>query len=229
MNLFISITIFGVNELIEYIFVKLVNRVTRHGYKTTMNREVTIYIFILMYLNTGILIALADMRSPIFSSVLSRYNTYRDTAKGWFLDTNNAIVFFMVINLIGFCLVNFSKACLKKCLVSCCRKKYMKRKNFAALYQGQCLNMPLSYARTLTMLFVAFTFSGAFPLLIYILAIYCIWQYWMEKYMFLRHYRVNGRIGEEMHRKVMGTLPALLVIHWVTSWWFYGSPGILDN
>lgn len=117
INLLISILVFGINELIELIFVKLVAKVIRYGYKTTMDKEVTIIIFILMYLNTGILMALADMEIPIYSSRLNSENRYKDTAKKWFIDTNNSILFLMVINIIGYCLVNFMKAMLNKCKI----------------------------------------------------------------------------------------------------------------
>jgi len=51
----------------------------------------------------------------------------------------------------------------------------------------------------------------------------------MEKYMFLRHYRIENKAFTGIHQRVMGVLPFCLLVHWISSWWFYGSPGILGN
>jgi hypothetical protein len=51
----------------------------------------------------------------------------------------------------------------------------------------------------------------------------------MEKYCILRYYKLPRKIGTVMHHRIMEILPYSLLIHWVSSWWLYGSPGILDN
>ena len=47
--------------------------------------------------------------------------------------------------------------------------------------------------------------------------------------MILRHYKIPLRISTSIHENVMKTLPYWLLMHLFHSWWFYGSPGILNN
>lgn len=226
----ISGLIFSVNELIEITFVKLA-KFSRHKYLTQMSKELTLKIFVLMYLNTGILMVLADMDIAIWplTYFVSSNKRPKDTAKKWFIESGNSIFTLMLLNIIGFWLINFSRALFKK-WKACWFKKYtILHQNTIKLFEGVKFNMPLNYARTLTVIFVCFTYWNAFPVLMYILWIYLNWQYWMEKFMILRHYKIPSRVDTNMHNMVMDILPYWLLIHWIYSWWFYGSPGILDN
>lgn len=89
---------------------------TKHKSITSMNRELTTKIFILMYLNTGILMVSADLDIPIWplTYFVVGDRRYKDTAKEWFVLSGNAILALMVLNVMWYCLVNLLKSLYKK-------------------------------------------------------------------------------------------------------------------
>lgn len=222
----ISMLLFIINEIIELIFVRLTAFV-KYKYRTSLHGETTIKIFMIMYMNTGLMMSIVDL--DIFSTKIDSNQKFNDTAKGWYIKAGDSLFALVVINMLWFCMINFWKAILRKIKIWLCKKRYVLHQDIVKLYEGVELNLPLSYARSLTLLFVCFTYCNAFPIMIYLLWIYCNWQYWMEKYMILRHYKIPSRVGTYMHYKVIETLPYWLFIHFMYSWWFYGSPGILEN
>ena len=118
---------------------------------------------------------------------------------------------------------------LKKIYAFWMKKRCNLHHEAISLYEGINFKLSMNYARTLTVMFVSFSYWSAFPILMYVFWIYIHCQYWIEKYMILRHYKIPLRISTSIHQQVIGIIPYSLPVHFLFSWWFFGSPGILGN
>ena len=150
----ISMALFLINEIIEFILVKLA-KFTKHKYLTSLNGEMTIKIFMIMYLNTGIIMSIADLEIPFLpSSMTSGSKKHKDTAKDWYVQAGDSFIAILIINIMAYCLVNLFKVILNKINICMCKKRYVLHQYIVKLYEGVELDLPLNYARTLTVLFV---------------------------------------------------------------------------
>uniref|UniRef100_A0A7S3NB47 Uncharacterized protein n=1 Tax=Euplotes harpa TaxID=151035 RepID=A0A7S3NB47_9SPIT len=79
--LFISCLIFCINEGIEFIFVRL-SHFQKHKSWTSFNGQLTLLIFMLMYINTGVIMMLASIDIPMWPlTYIVSDSKYKDTAK----------------------------------------------------------------------------------------------------------------------------------------------------
>jgi hypothetical protein len=110
----ISFFIFLINELIEKTFVRL-SSFSRNKYLTSMNKELTVKIFVLMYLNTGVLIFLSDFDISVWplTYFIKQESKYKDTAKDWFIESGDSLIALMIMNITGYCLINLAKVVFK--------------------------------------------------------------------------------------------------------------------
>ena len=104
------------------------------------------------------------------------------------------------------------------------KKKKVLQIDLNTLYEGAEFDLADKYVKVLAFTFVCFMYSGGVPLLLPVLVIYLILQYWVDKWLFMRYYKIPPKFNLSIHNRAMQIMPYALYLHILMSLWFYTTP-----
>ena len=85
------------------------------------------------------------------------------------------------------------------------------------------------YAQLYSAIFVIFVYSAGMPLLMLALAVTVVLMYWVDKYLFLRHYNTPPQWSASLPRHFSSLLPYALLLRLGFGIWMLSAPGALPQ
>jgi hypothetical protein len=85
------------------------------------------------------------------------------------------------------------------------------------------------YANMLTILAVAFLYSGGMPILYPVAALYFIITYWVDKYMLFNYYRKPIMFNDYLARRTLEYFKYIFFLHILGCLLMFGHTKILQN
>merc|ERR1712070_398894 len=96
------------------------------------------------------------------------------------------------------------------------------------LYTGPKMQLEERYASLLVIFFICVIFSPGLPFL-WIAAAACFWfTYTVERWAFLRMYRLPPKYGSALAETASEMLPYGILIHFFMAVWTFSSPALFD-
>lgn len=81
----------------------------------------------------------------------------------------------------------------------------------------------------LNVVFTCFLYSGGMPVLNIICFFFCLFLYWSEKFLILRHYRRPPKFTADINYRVVNLLPYAIILHCGFSLYAYGTEDIFPT
>lgn len=97
------------------------------------------------------------------------------------------------------------------------------------VFMGPEFQVSLRYATNLVTFFVCYIYASAMPILLFFGAASFFVGYWVDKYLFLRYYRIPPQYGRELSRGVVNTIQYAFLCHLIISMWSYGQDNVFTS
>ena len=231
----VSLLVAVVNFLLKFILKKMgaFERFASIGLQTTATLT---KLFVAVFVNMGVLMLFINANLQDFTVVQSITNSlpfgkelffngeFSDTTRQWYQDVGVPIITLMIITLasnIVSAMINRLIRSIKRCLL---KKKKVLQVDLNTLYEGGEFDLADKYVKVLAFIFVCFMYSGGVPLLLPVLVVYLTLQYWVDKWLFMRYYKIPPKFNLSIHNRSMQIVPYALILHVLMSLWFYTTP-----
>lgn len=241
-----AVTIVLVNAFSTYTVTK-VAAMEKHISLTNEQRSIARNLFIILFVNTGVVILLVNIDPrgiPLYRSVDSRKEmlafssdssgysvAYRDFTPDWYSNVGFSIVTAIAINmfmphfgqlldvLLGW-LRRGQRWCYK---YKACFKEPNSQAELNSIYSGKSFRLAERYAILVAMVYVVLMFSAAMPVLYLFAAVTCFMVYWCDKASFLRLYSVPPRFDAALSKQSMSIMQSCVMLHAALAMWQFST------
>lgn len=107
-----------------------------------------------------------------------------------------------------------------------CWSRQVTQRELDLLFAGDDFDLSTRYPDTMNTLFTCVAFSGGQPVLLFIASGTFVVQYWIDKWLLLRHFRIPPAYDHQLSAWAINILPFCIFIHICMSMWAYGSDDI---
>lgn len=209
----------------------------KHNNATSELRARALYLFVLQFINTGLLVLLlnAQISSPTFSLLRSGENP--DFNSSWYSSVGTSIILTMLLNLfiphlMPLALTLYSS--LKRCCDRDCsdnRKKTNKytQAELNELHLGPEMQIDERYAQLYNTIFVCLAYSAGIPLLIPILFGYVVVTLAVDSCLFSVSYRIPPKYSATLPQAFTSLLPFTIVLHLAFASWMLSNENIFPS
>jgi hypothetical protein len=236
-----------VNELLKTVFRALVE-FEGHETRTEEILAHTIKLFGSMLMNTAFIVVLIAGNLTVFlggkndstTRTLSAANLMSgdigDLNSEWYLEVGTAIVVTMYINIFALntkVIQDSVKMKLMRCLDRGCtfdmtRTNQKLQVQLETLYTGPQLLLEERYAALLVGFFVCMIFSAGMPILWIVGFVTFLVSFLVDKWAFLRVYRLPPKYGPTLARFATNMLPIGVLLHVFLATWSFSAPELFD-
>jgi hypothetical protein len=209
----------------------------KHNNATSELRARALYLFVLQFINTGLLVLLlnAQITSPTFSLLRSGENS--DFNASWYTSVGTSIILTMLLNIIvphvmPFLLTLY--ASMKRCCDRDCsdnRKithKYTQAE-LNELHLGPEMQIDERYAQLYNTIFVCLGYSAGMPLLVPILFGYVVITLAVDSCLFATSYRTPPNYSASLPRAFTSLIPFTAVLHLGFASWMLSNENIFPS
>ena len=242
-----ALTVTVTNEMLKETFSTLVEF---EGHETLTEKILAhcLKLFGAMFMNTAIIVILISGNLDYFTGgeqgEVSRRlwevgifsGDIADFDAQWYLHVGSAICLTVYANTIA---VNFKviKDYGKTLLIRFADRGYSSdysrtssklQTELEALYTGPLMNLEERYASMLVIYFVCILFSSGIPMLWAVGGFSFLWSSTVEKWAFLRVYRIPPAYGPSLARFCSDILPLGVLFHAVIASWTFSAPSLFD-
>lgn len=222
-------TCFGIviiNYILDYLMYKL-SEFERPKSRTGIKIKIFKKIFMLMYLNTGILTYLVNLTLPL--KIFSLDEGFDDFTRDWFLKVGGMLVSLVAINIgsphLFYLFFVYPFEIFKR--------KFVKEDNKSQyelneIFLGPEFEISARIAQIFNVIFTAYTYSSGLPILNFFCMIFLVIIFFTDKFLLLRHYRKPPYYSEGLYLSALKLLPICIIIHSCFSLWIYGSDELFD-
>lgn len=212
-----AVVVLVVNALLRYA-VRRLGAWERHASRTEEQRAMTVKLFVGLFLNTAVVMLVADSPEDRARFVPDWYET---------------VGLSIMLTMLTYTLNPHVWPLLRSC-TGALRRRYAARlqatqDDMNNLFGGEEFLLWERYAVLLNILFVTLFYSAAMPLLLPSAAVAVSLTYLFDKVAFLRLYRIPARFDSSMASLMSSLMPYALVLHLPASIWFYTSPPLLEG
>lgn len=240
-------TVVVVNELLKSVFGHLVE-FEGHETETEQILAHCIKLFGTMMMNTGLLVLLISGNLDYFTGgkqgLLKRVLSFSNLMSGslseldmnWYLTVGSSICYTMIINTYtvntkivkDYVQINLTRCLDRGCTFDMSRTKAKIQLQLENLYTGPKMQLQERYASLFVIYFVCVIFSPGMPFL-WIAAAGCFFfTYIIERWAFLRMYRLPPKYGSALAETTTEILPLGILAHVIFAAWTFSSPALFD-
>lgn len=230
-----SIITLAINVLLRTVIYTLIAW-ERHWNKTSELLSRALYLFLLQFVNTGVLILLLNAYiSTDFS--MFRGGEYEDFLPAWYGTVGVAITLTMTINIVLphitpllFTLFNSCARCYdRSCTCNRSRTRKLTQTELNLLQLGPELVLDERYAQAFNAIFVCMCYSIGMPLLLPILLVTMLVTYWVDKLLFALAYQTPPQFNPSLPRTFTSMLPVAAVIHLCIGAWMLSAGDVFPS
>jgi hypothetical protein len=227
-----------INVVLKFI-LRLLSKFEKMHTKTEEISSSTIKMFVVQLINTGIIITLVNADFAISKHIPNSFpilnGYYSDFNIEWYKNVGTTISLTMIFTVFTPHIGNFLFMALRGCRnctdrgCSCDRKKTSKllQEDYDELYIGPEFLMEFRYSQLLTNIFMTFIYSTGMPALYFVCFISFCLTFWVDKYLFLRVYRIPPRYDITLIRSVRKTLKYAIILHFCIGFYMISNTNIL--
>jgi len=209
----------------------------KHNNATSELRARALYLFVLQFINTGLLVLLlnAQISSPTFSLLRSGENP--DFNASWYSSVGTSIILTMLLNLVIPHLMPLALtlyASIKRCCDRDCSEKRTRthqkiQAELNELHLGPEMQIDERYAQLYNTIFVCLAYSAGIPLLIPILFGYVVITLAVDTCLFSMSYRTPPQYSASLPRAFTSLLPFTAVLHLAFASWMLSNENIFPS
>lgn len=218
-----SITTVIINE-IQYYGVNKIVSYEKHWSSSDQQRHIALKLFVGIFINTAVILLIVNADIPGLRNLRVIFNgEFIDFTPQWYKQVGLTIFLTHALTII-----TPQTLPLITYLYVLCKRRYTTelcttQDQLNQLYSGTQFNLSQRYSMILVIIYVALFYSAGIPLLIPSTATILIISYWVDKYTFLRYYRIPPRYDESLSILCVAVLPYCIILHLAISCWFYSA------
>jgi hypothetical protein len=199
--------------------------------------------WIVQYLNVGVLILLLNSRLPDNSLLAKQlvlpenvpvlHGEYDDFYAEWYAIVGVSICtvsIFDAINPVGNLLFWLKAGCGRcrdrGCSFDSRRTKHVVQQEYELQYLGPEFQLENRYSMMIAGLFIMLTYSAAIPILYLAGCAQMTIMYWADKTLFLRHYRLPRRYGRKLAGRAVEVMQWAILLHLLFGLYMLSNPEI---
>mmetsp|Transcript_16493 Transcript_16493/g.11841 ORF Transcript_16493/g.11841 Transcript_16493/m.11841 type:complete len:380 (+) Transcript_16493:1490-2629(+) len=233
----ISLGISTINVILK-IILRWISKLERAHTKTQETYSAMLKLFLVQYINTGVVILLVNLNLGIYINWFPIFSgRYREFSVDWYRVVGSTLTLTMLINIFtpylsyyGWVSLNmFKRCCDRKC--TCDRRKTKKviQKDYENLYIGPEFMMEFRLSQVLTNTFVTLTYSAGIPVLYMVQFISLFITYWLDKLLFFSYYRKPPTYDVNLTLDSVMLMKYAVVIHFVIGFIMYSNSTVLSS
>jgi hypothetical protein len=204
-------------------------------------RATTFAIFISQYVNTALIVLLAQNSFLWAEETRAQYSkanvlvgVFDEFDNEWYLRIGSSIIFAqaaMVVFPHIFTILESMQLCCKRCIdrrFSFNTKKTSKiiQSEYEDLYTGPEFILHVRYAQVLATIFVTLTYSAGMPLLYALNFVILFIQYWVDKWLVFNYYRKTAYFTRHLSKSVVDLLKYAVFTHFLFGFMSFSYPYI---
>ena len=220
-----SCTTIGINYLIQLGLQRMTEFEKAHSLDK-QQLETTIQLFALKFVNTAGVLLLLNSKE-IQDLVHVKITDTGNFVKEWYYTTGLSLLLIMLINVVTPILPGLQYYFLKwRAQRKAARGEYtgfMTQDVANEIFMGPEFAVSFRYSSILVTFFVCFVYAATMPILLLIGALSFYAGYWVDKFLFLRFYRIPPSYGRELSRGVANTIQVALLLHVLVSIWSFSN------
>jgi hypothetical protein len=173
------------------------------------------------FFNLALLNTLINAYFEGVSSPADKDRLYADFTKDWYGTVGVSLLLTLIIQIFS---TNFAPL-IAAVSVCCARRKELAatQEDLNVAYTAPPFSLTQRYASMFAFIAVVMMYSAGIPVLLWVVASYCILAYWADLYGFTSVYSTPPRSSNLLARTMVGTLPAALLIHLGVATWVFGN------
>jgi hypothetical protein len=221
-----TLGIAAVNIAMIYFTRRIAETYERHRSLTTMYASIFNRVFLLQFVNVGIVVLVINSDWFLNRVLSSGLKGTADFDTFWYETVGSMIMLTCIMTIFsphgGRCWSYWRRG--KR--VAAKAETLHTQRELNALLLGPPFRMAVRYAEMMSSIFVIFMYSAGMPILYLVGACQMLVNYWLDKFFFLRYYRKPPRFDEKIGRRASGLFPYAIMLHLCTALWMYGNPVI---
>ena len=220
IRFFSSIIIIIMNMIQKFVIQKL-SLFEKPKSRSHLQKLVFIKIFIVIFINTSILIYLINLKIPNISDHLKE-GEFDDFDRDWYLKVGNSILLTMMMSSLLQILFELLK------ILYFYKKKFKWNKKYNPIPESKYPTFELASrtAHVMNNIFSCFLYSGGIPLLNFICLLNLTMIYTWDKYLIYTYFRKPDKWNTSIYFTSLILLPIAVVLHCCFSFYTYGSSSI---
>ena len=224
-TVFASCSTVGINYLIQLGLQRMIEFEKAHSLDR-QQLETTIQLFALKFVNTAGVLLLLNSKE-IQDLVHVKITDTGNFVKEWYFTTGLSLLLIMLINVVSPILLGLQFYFLKwRAQRKAALGQYtgfMTQDAANEIFMGPEFAVSFRYSSILVTFFVCFVYAATMPILLLIGALSFYAGYWVDKFLFLRFYRIPPSYGRELSRGVANTIQVALLLHVLVSIWSFSQ------
>mmetsp|Transcript_20514 Transcript_20514/g.25229 ORF Transcript_20514/g.25229 Transcript_20514/m.25229 type:complete len:199 (+) Transcript_20514:2399-2995(+) len=193
--------------------------------------------FIMAFINSGLVIQLVYFKWIPKTEVPLVLNKYDSFSTEWYREIGSTIVITLMLMVMMPHLANVTQMCFdgcRRCRDRNCnrdsrRTRKLAQEDYENVNTKREFMLEFRYSNMLTVLAVAFLYSGGMPILYPVAALYFFITYWFDKCTLFNCYRRPIKFDNYMARKTLDWYKYILLLHIVGFLLMHGQTPILQN
>ena len=237
IKLAVSIVVLSVNLSAKTV-LHVMKEFERQASYSMISQSMTVKLFMIQIVNTGMLALLMNGDAGLSkdNTVAFMNGDYEDFTPEWYDDIGKTVLQTVTLYCIGVHGVKFAVFFLHKFLRWRDRgfgsdiriTKQVSQENLNKLFIGPDFIIEVRYATVLTICFVCVSYAPAMPLL-YLIGGLGFWAtYMIDKWFFLRVYRIPNATSPELAHAVTQSLYFAAILNLLLSIWIYSNIMLFD-
>mmetsp|Transcript_24493 Transcript_24493/g.36018 ORF Transcript_24493/g.36018 Transcript_24493/m.36018 type:complete len:1721 (-) Transcript_24493:92-5254(-) len=232
IRLVVAIVVVSVNISAKSI-LRALKDFERRSSHSEISQSMTAKLFVVQVVNTGLLVILMNGRSPVFedSKITFLNGNYGDFTVEWYEDVGKSLMGTMALYMLGVHGLKFAMLVVNKWLrwqdkhfTSDIRLTYqVSQDQLNKLYLGPEFVIEVRYATALTICFVCVAYAPAMPMMYLIASAAFFILYCVDKYFFLRVYRIPRAVSPSLAHAVTRSLYFAAFLNLGVAIWSFSS------
>eukprot|EP00624_Nannochloropsis_granulata_P007896 evm.model.NODE_9949_length_46820_cov_28.931910.9 len=226
-----SFSTIGINYLIEL----GLQRMTGYEKAHSLDRQqlaTTIQLLGLKFINIAIVLLLINVKE-IQNLAHVRINEIGNFVEAWYYTTGLSLLLIMLINVVSPHLpglyLYFLKWRVQRKVARGQDTGLMTQDAANEILMGPEFIISFRYSAILVTFCVCFVYAATMPILLLIGALSFYIGYWVDKFLFLRFYRIPPCYGRELSRGVANTIQIALLLHVLVSIWSFSQDNLFET
>ena len=223
----IAVSICLINAIIYIIIAKIVHYIGYYSKSQLITKKI-FFTFVLVYVNTSFVAyiiygvfngwSVIKLINNMFSSnVLRVQSQFTDVNRVWYPLIGEKLFFSIIITVFNPTFVDIILFYLGKAWRQYKAKSAKTRRQYVKCLKPTMFPLAKNYVKILSPFFIVLTFSGAIPLLYFLLFVSLLCSYWIDKIIVTRMARKPPLYSRKLIVEVSKYIPAALMIHMIFS------------
>lgn len=223
-----------INTMLKFVLRKFVIFEKRRNITSELVSATT-KMFIVQFLNTAILLLVIN--GGIAWITYSDSDVHEDFSVEWYRDVGATLIMTMLMNVFTPHVANamwqfiygVQRCCDRRCTCNKKRTKQLLQEDYENINTGNIFMFEFRYSQVLTQVYVTMMYSAGIPLLYPVSMVSFLMTYWVDKYLFIRHYKNPPSYTMAMAERTVLLMRYSLILHFIIGFLMLSNSKILTS